>query len=89
MFDAAGAGALECDCFGYAREFGLVLEVRECECFGDGDEAFEAEGPVAGVDGGDAAVVADEVERVGGDGLGGDEAFWRFAVVRELEEVEH
>ena len=34
-------------------------------------------------------MVADEVERVGGDCLGGYKAFGGFAVVGELEEVQH
>lgn len=34
-------------------------------------------------------MVADEVQGIRGDGFGGDEAFGRFAVVGEFEEVEH
>ena len=67
LLDAAGAAALEGDDSGLAGEDGLVLEGGEGDLLGGVDEAFDFEEVLAGVDFGDAAVVADEEVGVFGD----------------------
>lgn len=67
LLDAAGAAALEGDDGGLAGEDGFVLEGGEGDFLGVVDEAFDFEEVLAGVDFGDAAVVADEEVRVFGD----------------------
>lgn len=89
LLDASSPRALDRDEPFRSWESGLILEIIQCERLRLFHQSLHFKAPSFALDLRDPPVVPDEMQRVRCDGLRCDKSFRRFAVVRELQEVQH